>query len=71
MPVDSGTLVVFQENQQECCQNVMSYTELEYGYQGLRNAARPTQFYVGGVSVAASQYRFCRFCRTPLFSVGN
>ncbi|XP_044744721.1 inositol hexakisphosphate and diphosphoinositol-pentakisphosphate kinase 2 isoform X3 [Coccinella septempunctata] len=25
----------------------MSYTELEHGYQGLRNAARPTQFYVG------------------------
>lgn len=26
----------------------MSYTELEYGYQGLRKAARPTQFYIGG-----------------------
>jgi inositol hexakisphosphate/diphosphoinositol-pentakisphosphate kinase len=25
----------------------MSYTELEHGYQGLRKAARPTQFYVG------------------------
>lgn len=28
----------------------MSYTELEYGYQGLRKAARTPQFYVGGVS---------------------
>jgi hypothetical protein len=28
----------------------MSYTELEHGYQGLRKAARPTQFYVGAVS---------------------
>ncbi|KAF2893733.1 hypothetical protein ILUMI_12427 [Ignelater luminosus] len=26
----------------------MSYTELEYGYQGLRNTVRSTQFYVGG-----------------------
>ncbi|XP_045479189.1 inositol hexakisphosphate and diphosphoinositol-pentakisphosphate kinase 2 isoform X5 [Harmonia axyridis] len=25
----------------------MSYTELEHGYQGLRNSGRPTQFYVG------------------------
>lgn len=28
----------------------MSYTELEYGYQGLRKATRTPQFYVGGVS---------------------
>jgi hypothetical protein len=29
----------------------MSYTELEHGYQGLRKAARPTQFYVGALPV--------------------
>lgn len=28
----------------------MSYTELEHGYQGLRKATRPTQFYIGAVS---------------------
>lgn len=33
------------------CWHIMSYTELEHGYQGLRKATRPTQFYVGGVSV--------------------
>lgn len=26
----------------------MSYSELEYGYQGLRNTDGTTQFYVGG-----------------------
>lgn len=34
-----------------CSAFLMSYTELEYGYQGLRKATRPTDFYVG-VSVA-------------------
>lgn len=33
-----------------CVPSTMSYTELEHGYQGLRNAAGPPQFYVGGVS---------------------
>lgn len=32
------------------CYFIMSYTELEHGYQGLRNSGRPTQFYVGAVS---------------------
>lgn len=35
----------------------MSYTELEHGYQGLRNATRPTQFYVGSVSTSCYLFR--------------
>lgn len=41
---------------QECCHKTMSYTELEYGYQGLRKAARPTEFYVGGVSCDVASF---------------
>lgn len=35
---------------QECFVKIMSYTELEDGYQGLKKATRPTQFYLGAVS---------------------
>ncbi|KAK9875366.1 hypothetical protein WA026_007763 [Henosepilachna vigintioctopunctata] len=43
----------------------MSYTELEHGYQGLRNASRPTQFYVG-----AGDIELCDSSDTSLVGSG-